>query len=156
MSLVPVWRVLQSSSGPAMSTDPSLDLTSWAKRSVANLQEQGGVFLMYSNTRPECEKETTPSWWHKLVGDTTEKTLPASVTGELVDGSWELTATGPVCARRRHQSSQHWPGNAYWTFRGSFLGFKDVLLGKQTSGFCFLCLLLSQAHSIPQEICQGL
>lgn len=32
---------------------------------------------MYSNTRPERDKETAPSWRHKLVGDTTEQTLPS-------------------------------------------------------------------------------
>lgn len=89
---------------------------------------------MYSNTRPKREKETTPSWRHKLVGDTTEKTLPPSVTGELVmapGSSEQQDQCVPEGGTRAHSTDL---AKAHWTFSSSFLGLEGVL-GKQSSGF---------------------
>lgn len=45
---------------------------------------------MSSNARPECDKEITPSWRHRLAGDTTEKTLPSK--GDRRARGWLLGA----------------------------------------------------------------
>lgn len=109
-------------------------------------QDKGGQFararkicLMYSNTRPEQDKRNNTQLETLL-----RNLCHPSVTGELLGGSsQQQDQSVPEGGTRAHRTDL---ANTYWTFSHSFLGLEDVLLGKQSSGFCF-CACLCHRHA---------